>query len=124
MPGRPHAAADHRSYAKAPEESRFRIFIIDSEANPTAHKVLQENFGLICDLQKEASIYVLGRQQSIEYMRHHQERGSVGIRSSPCTISPSWIKVAPTTSTASACISASSGRRNRLSRPCRTLSVF
>ena len=74
MPGRPHAAADHRSYAKAPEESRFRIFIIDSEANPTAHKVLQENFGLICDLQKEASIYVLGRQQSIEFMRHHQER--------------------------------------------------
>jgi hypothetical protein len=60
----------------APDEapSRFRIFIIDSEANPAAHKVLQENFGLICDLQKEASIYVLSRQQSIEFMRHHQER--------------------------------------------------
>ena len=58
----------------APEESRFRIFIIDSEANPAAHKVLQENLGLICDLQKEASIYVLSRQQSIEFMRHHQER--------------------------------------------------
>jgi hypothetical protein len=58
----------------APEESRFRVFIIDSEANPAAHKVLQENFGLICDLQKEALIYVLSRQQSIEFMRHHRER--------------------------------------------------
>ena len=74
MPGRPHAAADHRSYAKAPEESRFRIFIIDSEANPTAHKVLQENFGLICDLQKEDPIYVLSREQSIEFIRRHQDR--------------------------------------------------
>jgi hypothetical protein len=60
----------------APEalHSRFRIFIIDSESNPAAHKVLQENFGLICDLQKEAPIYVLSRQQSIEFMRHHEER--------------------------------------------------
>ena len=58
----------------APEASRFRIFVIDSEANPVAHKVLQENFRLICDLQKDASIYVLSRQQSIEFMRHHQER--------------------------------------------------
>ena len=124
MSGQLHAAANHSRRAIKSEQSRFRIFVIDSESNPAAHKVLQENFGLICDLQKEASIYVLSRQQSIEFMRHHQERGSVGIRSSPCTISPSWIKVAPTTSTASACISASSGRRNRLSRPCRTLSVF
>jgi hypothetical protein len=60
----------------APDElqSRFRIFIIDSQANPAAHKVLQENFGLISDLQKEAPIYVLSRQQSIEFIKHHQER--------------------------------------------------
>jgi hypothetical protein len=58
----------------APKESRFRVFVIDSEANPAAHKVLQENFGLICDLQKEAPIYVLSRQQSIEFMRHHRQR--------------------------------------------------
>lgn len=74
MPGQLHAAANHSRHAIAPEQSRFRIFIIDSESNPAAHKVLQENFGLICDLQKEAPIYVLSRQQSIEFMRHHRER--------------------------------------------------
>ena len=74
MPGQLHAAANHSRHPIAPEQSRFRIFIIDSESNPAAHKVLQENFGLICDLQKEAPIYVLSRQQSIEFMRHHRER--------------------------------------------------
>jgi hypothetical protein len=74
MPEALHAAAGHSRRARAPEESRFRIFIIDSGANRAAHKVLQENFGLICDLQKDASIYVLSRQQSIKFMSHHQER--------------------------------------------------
>jgi hypothetical protein len=74
MSGQLDAAANHSGHAIAPEQSRFRIFIIDSESNPAAHKVLQENFGLICDLQKEAPIYVLSRQQSIEFMRHHRER--------------------------------------------------
>jgi len=36
--------------------------------------VLQQNFGLIRDLQKEDPIYVLGREKSIEFMRHHQSR--------------------------------------------------
>jgi len=53
---------------------RFRIFIIDSGWNSSAHKVLQENFGLIRELQKEDPIYVLSKDQSIEFMRHHQER--------------------------------------------------
>jgi hypothetical protein len=53
---------------------RFRIFIIDSGWNSAAHRVLQENFGLIRDLQKEDPIYVLGREKSIEFMRRHQER--------------------------------------------------
>jgi hypothetical protein len=73
MSGRLHAAANHSRHVIAPEQSRFRIFIIDSESNLAAHKVLQENFGLICDLQKDARIYVLSRQQSIEFMRHHRE---------------------------------------------------
>jgi hypothetical protein len=53
---------------------RFRIFIIDSGWNSAAHKVLQENFGLIRDLQKEDPIYVLSREKSIELSRQHQER--------------------------------------------------
>ena len=53
---------------------RFRIFIIDSCWNSPAHKVLQENFGLIRDLQKDDPIYVLSREQSIEFIRHHPER--------------------------------------------------
>jgi len=53
---------------------RFRIFVVDSGWNSAAHRVLQENFGLIRDLQKDDPIYVLSREQSIEFIRHHQER--------------------------------------------------
>jgi hypothetical protein len=53
---------------------RFRIFIMDSGWNSPAHKVLQENFGLIRDLQKEDPIYVLSKEQSIEFVRHHPDR--------------------------------------------------
>ena len=53
---------------------RFRIFIMDSGWNSVAHKVLQENFPLIRDLQKEDPIYVLSREQSIEFLRQHPER--------------------------------------------------
>jgi hypothetical protein len=58
----------------SPAASRFRIFIVDSGWNSPAHKVLQENFGLIRDLQKEDPIYVLSREQSIEFVRRHQDR--------------------------------------------------
>jgi hypothetical protein len=53
---------------------RFRIFIIDSGWSSPAHKVLQENFGLIRGLQKDDPIYVLSKEQSIEFIRHHQDR--------------------------------------------------
>jgi hypothetical protein len=59
---------------KLPSGPRFRIFIIDSGWNSVAHKVLQENFELIRDLQKDDPIYVLSREQSIEFIRHHQDR--------------------------------------------------
>ena len=57
-----------------PSTPRFRIFIIDTGWDSPAHRVLQENFRLIRELQIEDPIYVLGRESSIEYMRHHQER--------------------------------------------------
>ena len=53
---------------------RFHIFIVDTGWDSPAHKVLQENFTLIRELQREDPIYVLGKEKSIEYMRHHQER--------------------------------------------------
>jgi len=53
---------------------RFRIFIVDSGWNSPAHQVLQDNFGLIRALQKEDPIYVLSKEQSIEFIRHHQDR--------------------------------------------------
>ena len=53
---------------------RFRIFIMDSGWNSAAHRVLRENFGLIRDLQKEDPIYVLTKEQSIEFIRHHPDR--------------------------------------------------
>ena len=65
--------AEPRRANKATEEKaaapRFHIFIIDSGWNSAAHKVLRENFGLLRHLQKEDPIYVLSRDQSIEYIR-------------------------------------------------------
>jgi hypothetical protein len=57
-----------------PSTPRFHIFIIDTGWDSPAHKVLQENFTLIRELQREDPIYVLGKERSIEYLRHHQER--------------------------------------------------
>jgi hypothetical protein len=57
---------------------RFRIFIIDTGWNSAAHRVLQENFGLIRELQREDPIYVLGREKSIEFMRHHGAQSRIG----------------------------------------------
>jgi hypothetical protein len=53
---------------------RFRIFIVDAGWNSAAHRVLVENFGLIRDLQKDDPIYVLSREQSIEFQRRHGSR--------------------------------------------------
>jgi hypothetical protein len=64
-------ATETEDYLIAP---RFRIFIIDTGWDSPAHKVLQENFALIRALQREDPIYVLGREKSIEYLRHHEER--------------------------------------------------
>ena len=61
----------HEGVATAP---RFRIFIIDSGWNSVGHKVLQENFALIRDLQKEDPIYVLSREQSLEFTRQLPDR--------------------------------------------------
>jgi hypothetical protein len=71
--GRPAAPASIET-ERSPTAPRFRIFIIDTGWDSPAHKVLQENFGLIRELQKEDPIYVLGREKSIEYLRHHEER--------------------------------------------------
>ena len=53
---------------------RFRIFIVDSGWNSAAHRVLVENFALIRNFQKEDEIYVLSREQSIEFQRCHGSR--------------------------------------------------
>ena len=64
-------AVRHEGVATTP---RFRIFIIDAGWNSAAHRVLQENFALIRDLQKDDPIYVLSRERAIEFMRRHQSR--------------------------------------------------
>jgi hypothetical protein len=65
----PSSATDEPSTA-----ARFHIFIVDSGWNSAAHRVLVENFALIGNLQKDDPIYVLSREQSIEFQRHHGSR--------------------------------------------------
>src|SRR5215469_7889549 len=72
-PGGPRTSAGTETKTD-PSTPRFHIFIVDTGWDSPAHKVLQENFTLIRELQKEDPIYVLGKEKSIEYMRHHQER--------------------------------------------------
>ena len=57
-----------------PRGPRFRIFIVDAGWNSVARRVLQENFALIRDLQKDDPIYVLSREKSIEFLRRHGSR--------------------------------------------------
>ena len=64
----------HPEVGETPAAPRFRIFIIDAGWNSAAHRVLQENFALIRDLQKDDPIYVLSRERAIEFMRRHQSR--------------------------------------------------
>ncbi len=71
--GRPGTAASAEREASL-STPRFRIFIVDTGWDSPGHKVLQENFRLIRELQREDPIYVLGREKSIEYLRHHEER--------------------------------------------------
>jgi hypothetical protein len=73
---RPTEAPARPSDARNTEAAtpRFRIFIVDAGWNSAAHRVLVENFGLIRDLQKDDPIYVLSREQSIEFQRHHGSR--------------------------------------------------
>jgi hypothetical protein len=62
------------SIQEPPSGPRFRIFIVDAGWNSPARRVLQENFALIRDLQRDDPIYVLSREKSIEFMRHHGSR--------------------------------------------------
>jgi len=63
-----------RETEDSPVAPRFHIFIIDTGWDSPAHKVLQENFALLRELQRDDPIFVLGKEKSIEYLRHHQER--------------------------------------------------
>jgi hypothetical protein len=71
---RPAELASRETEDSSPVAPRFHIFIIDTGWDSPAHKVLQENFALLRELQREDPIFVLGKEKSIEYLRHHQER--------------------------------------------------
>ena len=58
----------------SPAAPRFRIFIVDAGWNSVAHRVLVENFALLRGLQKDDPIYVLTREQSIQFQRRHGTR--------------------------------------------------
>ena len=56
---------------------RFQIIIIDAGWNSAAHKVLQENFGLLRDLQKGDPIYVV-EQGEVDRVHPSSLGGSSG----------------------------------------------
>ena len=61
------AASDPRE-----ENSRFRIFVIDSGWNHPASKVLNENLDLIHALTHEDPIYILDKDKSISLLRKNK----------------------------------------------------
>jgi hypothetical protein len=74
LPLDPTGLTSTQKSGKPSNGSRFRIFIVDSGWNSPARRVLHENFALIRDLQKDDPIYVLNREKSVEFMRHHGSR--------------------------------------------------
>ena len=53
------------------EEPRFQIFIVDAGWNSPARRVLHENFGMLRNLVRNDPIYVLSRENSIEFIHNH-----------------------------------------------------
>ncbi len=74
LPAAEPAQAEDAVGQESPSVPRFRIFIVDSGWNSAARQVLRDNFALIRDLQKDDPIYVLSRENSIDFMRRHGSR--------------------------------------------------
>ena len=53
-------------------DARFRIFVIDTGWNSDARKILNENFALIRDLNREDPVYFLDRDTSLALLRKHR----------------------------------------------------
>jgi hypothetical protein len=53
------------------EVSRFRIFVVDTDQNLVASKVLRENFALLLDINPNDPAYYLDRDRSIDLLRQH-----------------------------------------------------
>jgi hypothetical protein len=56
---------------ETPEVSRFRIFVVDTDRNLVASKVLRENFSLLLDINPNDPAYYLDRDRSVELLRQH-----------------------------------------------------
>lgn len=52
-------------------EPRFHIFVIDTRWNSVASKVLQENMGLISDLNSDDLVYFVDRDNSVALLRKY-----------------------------------------------------
>ncbi|MGA2219468.1 MAG: hypothetical protein ABSG51_15370 [Terracidiphilus sp.] len=63
------AISDH---VDPPQESRFRIFVIDTCWNSVASRVLRENLNLFFDLNREEPTYLLGRDASVALLRQYE----------------------------------------------------
>lgn len=66
------AAETISDHVDPPQDSRFRIFIIDTCWNSVASRVLKENLDLFIDLNREESTYFLGRDVSVALLRQHE----------------------------------------------------
>jgi hypothetical protein len=53
------------------EVSRFRIFVVDTDQNLVASKVLRENFALLLDINPNDPAYYLDRDRSVDLLRQH-----------------------------------------------------
>jgi hypothetical protein len=53
------------------EDSRFRIFVIDTGQHPIASKVLRENFALLQDINRDDPAYYLDHDKSADLLKKH-----------------------------------------------------
>jgi hypothetical protein len=69
--GQPGPAANTAAGVDSREDSRFRIFVIDTGQRTVASKALRENFALLQDINPNDPAYYLDRDKSAELLSRH-----------------------------------------------------
>lgn len=70
-PGQEDMVSESAANSAVREDSRFRIFVIDTGQHSVASRVLRENFALLQDVNRNDPAYYLDRDKSADLLSRH-----------------------------------------------------